>query len=90
MVSSKVLNGFKVGIWGSSLKQLRSRYKTYYGRHLTIMLWENVDDHKAVEKDILGYFKKFSLGGELLDMKVYDECRRFIMEDWGVPTQIDS
>lgn len=69
----------KVGYWRSTLKRLRSRYRTPYGSNFTmfhVKLCGNIREH---EKEFANKFKKYNMDSELYDVNYYDKYKEYLL-----------
>ena len=67
----------KIGHWKSNLHFLEKRYKTYYGKDLSIHA-KMVRNCRETEKEILDTFKENKLSGELFPRRCWGDIVKFI------------
>jgi hypothetical protein len=77
IVTSKLLNFVKIGMWRGKLCSLRSRYITYYGNDINIDYFY-VKNVNQIEYHIHKYFDKYRISNELFDKKYYDDYKNYI------------
>lgn len=80
LVTSPLINAVKVGVWSSSVGNLISRYRVYYGKDLLIYIYIAEDSNDVIEKQFILKFQDQCLGGELFNKHAIQDYKSYLKE----------
>jgi hypothetical protein len=72
LVRSSLLDGVKVGYHSGSVKSLKRRYNTYYGKECEVTYFFT-HDHVKVEEDFKTHFKEKNITNEIFNKEFFQE-----------------
>lgn len=88
-ITSELLNGVKIGRWKNSIKKLRDRYNTYYGRFIDIFYVRTLNSTR-LEELCHTYFEKYRITNELFETSYLPQYKEFLLEKTDLKDQYED
>lgn len=85
LVTSPLVNAVKVGIWSNSVRALRGRYITYYGKNLDIYYFSDVQEARRHETKFKHKFAHHKIFSELFAKQNIQEYLDHFQEVFNKP-----